>query len=108
MLSPSVGWLVCHTFGFPFCQRLWALTKRWDDIVVADIEVDMVADMAVDMVAELDVDMVADMEVDMVADMEVNMVSDKFFQAEPFVSPNFFKPNLIPACVSSKICEFIE
>ena len=27
-----------------------------DDIVVADIEVDMVADMAVDMVAELDVD----------------------------------------------------
>ena len=92
--------------------------------MVADIEVDMVADMAVDMVAELDVDMVADMEVDMVADMEVNMVSDmvadmeeatitmlfetKFFQAEPFVSPNFFKPNLIPACVSSKICEFIE
>ena len=76
--------------------------------MVADIEVDMVADMAVDMVAELDVDMVADMEVDMVADMEVNMVSDKFFQAEPFVSPNFFKTNLIPACVSSKICEFIE
>ena len=70
----------------------------------------MVADIEVDMVAELDVDMVADMEVDMVADMEVNMVSDmvadmeeatitmlfepKFFQAEPFVSPNFFKPNL--------------
>ena len=31
-----------HTFGFPFCQRLWVLSKRRDDIVVAD----MVADMA--------------------------------------------------------------
>ena len=34
-----------HTFGFPFCQRLWDLTKRQDDIVVADTELDMVADI---------------------------------------------------------------
>ena len=27
----------CHIFGFPFCQRLWALTKHRDDIVVADM-----------------------------------------------------------------------
>ena len=41
-----VGMLVGHTFGFPFCQPLCALTKRRDDIVsnmVADIEVDNVA-----------------------------------------------------------------
>ena len=26
---------------------------------------------------------------------------------EAFVSPNFFKPNLTPTCMSSKLCEFI-
>ena len=35
-------------FGFLFCQRLWTLTKRWDDILVADIVADMVADMEVE------------------------------------------------------------
>ena len=45
-----------HFFGFPFCQSLWALTKRQDDIVMAD----MVADMEVDMVADMEVDKVAD------------------------------------------------
>ena len=49
-----------NTFGFPFCQRLWALTKRRDDIVVADMDVDMVAYMELDMVADMEVDMVAD------------------------------------------------
>ena len=47
--------LVGHTFGFPFCQPLWALTKCRDDIVVADtvaiMESNMVADMEVDIVA---------------------------------------------------------
>ena len=47
--------LVGHTFGFPFCQPLWALTKCRDDIVVADtvaiMESNMVADMEVDNVA---------------------------------------------------------
>ena len=43
--------LVGHTFGFPFCQPLWALTKRRDDIVVAIMESNMVADMEVDNVA---------------------------------------------------------
>ena len=33
----SVSKFVSHTFGFPLCQRLWALTKRRDDIVVADM-----------------------------------------------------------------------
>ena len=42
--APTPG----DTYGFPFCQRLWALTKRRDDIVVAD----MVADMEVDKVAD--------------------------------------------------------
>ena len=34
-----------HTFGFPLCQRLWALIKRRHDIMLADMEVHMVADM---------------------------------------------------------------
>ena len=41
------------TFGFPFCLRLWDLTKRRDDIVVADMVVDMAADMEVHMVADM-------------------------------------------------------
>ena len=52
----SVGKSVRHAFVFPFCQRLWVLTKHRDDMV-ADMEVDkvayMVADMEVDMVADL-------------------------------------------------------
>ena len=55
----------------------------------------MVADMEEIMVANMEVDMVAEMDVDMVANMEV-----EFFQDEAFASPNFFKPNLIPACAS--------
>ena len=47
-VRPSVG----HNFKFPFCQRLWALTKRRDDIEVADMEVDKVADMMADMAAD--------------------------------------------------------
>ena len=43
----------------PFCQHLWALTKRRDDIVVADMVPDMVADMELDMVADIEVDKVA-------------------------------------------------
>ena len=43
---------VRNNFGFPFCQSLWDLTKRRDDIAVADmaadIEMHMVADMEVD------------------------------------------------------------
>ena len=65
-VRPSV---VRHTFGIPFCQRLWGLTKRQEDIALAD----MVADMEVDMVAEMEGDMVAEMKVDKVADM----VADK-------------------------------
>ena len=58
-----------NTFVFPFCQGLWDPTKRWDDILVANIVADMVAHM--------EVDMVACMEVDKVADMVTNMVADK-------------------------------
>ena len=39
---------VHNSFGFPFRQRLWDLTKRWEDFA-ADMEVHMVADMEVDM-----------------------------------------------------------
>ena len=57
--------VVHNSFGFSFCQRLCDLTKRQDDIAVAD----MVADKAADM----EVHMVADMKVDKVADMVTNM-----------------------------------
>ena len=81
---PSVRPSARQNFGFPFCQRFWALTKRRDDIVVAigvgilavEIKMDMVADMEVEMVADMDVDMVDDMMVDMVADMEIDKMAD--------------------------------
>ena len=70
-LAPThVSW-VGHTFLFPFCQRPWALTKRWDDIEVTDMVIDMVADTVADMVAYMGVDKVTDMKVDKVADMRV-------------------------------------
>ena len=48
LVSPSsVGCRpsVHKSFGFPFCQRLWALTKRRDDIAVSDMVADTAADM---------------------------------------------------------------
>ena len=48
---------VRHSFGFPF----WHLTKRRDDIAVADMVVDMVAEMEMDMVADMEVDKLVDM-----------------------------------------------
>ena len=56
---------VRNTFGFPFWRRLWNLTKRQDDIAVADVVADMLADMEVEMVAN----MVADKVAHIVADM---------------------------------------
>ena len=55
------------------------LTKRWDDIVVADMVADMVADTEVDMVADMEVDKVDDKATNIVADMvaEPDMVADK-------------------------------
>ena len=38
---------------FPFCQRLWDLTKHWDEIAVADMVAVMVANMDVDRVADM-------------------------------------------------------
>ena len=77
------GKSVDDSFGFPFCQRLWDLTKRRDDIAVADMVADISADMEVHMVADMGVDkvadMVADMEVDKVADKVVDMVADMVF-----------------------------
>ena len=56
-LAPTpVSKFVRHTFGFIFCQGLWDLTKRRDNIVVAN----MVACMEVDKVADKVADMVAD------------------------------------------------
>ena len=60
--------VVHNSFWFPFCQRLWDLTKRRDDIAVTDMEVDMVVDMEVNMVADMAVDKVANKVTDMVAD----------------------------------------
>ena len=71
-MHPSV---VRHTFGFPLCQRLWDLTNRRDDIVVANMVADMVANMEVDKMA----DIVADMGVDkMVATWWFLFLSDFF------------------------------
>ena len=60
--------VVHNSFWFPFCQRLWDLTKRRDDIAVTDTEVDMVVDMEVNMVPDMAVDKVANKVTDMVAD----------------------------------------
>ena len=60
--------VVHNSFWFPFCQRLWDLTKRRDDIAVTDMEVDMVVDMEVNMVPDMAVDKVANKVTDMVAD----------------------------------------
>ena len=55
--STNPGTSVRHTFRFPFCQRL---TKRRDNIVVAEMVADMVTDMEVDKVADMMADMAAD------------------------------------------------
>ena len=60
-LGQSGRKLVGHAFGFPFCQRLLDLTKRRDDIAVADMVADTAANMVVHMVADTEVDKVADM-----------------------------------------------
>ena len=57
-ISPSVR------FGLTFCQRLWDLSKRQDDIAKAALVADMAADMEVHMVADMEVDKVADMAAD--------------------------------------------
>ena len=75
-LAPTpVSSYVCRLVILSDFQRLWALTKRRDDIVVADMEVDMGADMGVNMVAYMMVDMLANMKVDMMA----NMLATKVF-----------------------------
>ena len=75
-LAPTSPLSVSHTFGFSFCQRPWDLTKRWDDIAVADMVADMATDMEVHMVAEKVANMVANMEMDMVANIVADMVAD--------------------------------
>ena len=57
----------------PTPVSLWALTKRRDNIVLADMVADMVADIEEDKVADIKVDMVADMEVDTVADINIDI-----------------------------------
>ena len=76
-----------YSFGFPFSQRPWDLTKRWEDMVVAD----MVADKKREK---------ADMELDMVADMVAGYGCW-------LIGPKLFRPEAYPTCVSSKLWEFI-
>ena len=64
LLSTPVIPSFCHIFGFPFCQRLWALTKHRDDSMVGDMVDDMVGDKEVHMVADMEVDKVDHMEAD--------------------------------------------
>ena len=91
----TVRWLVrlsvSHTFRFRFCQCLWGLTKRRDNIVVDNMEVDMVADMEVDKVADMEVDMVANMEVTITK--EVTTITKKvgtITKKVATISKNFF------------------
>ena len=89
-VSPSIRPSVSDTFLFPFCQRLWALAKRRDDIVVVGMDVDKVVNMAADKkekkksgrqtkkqkkLADMELFMVGDMEVVMVADMVRELVT---------------------------------
>ena len=62
-------------FRISILSASWALTKRRDDIVVAD----MVANIVADMVADNDVDMVANMEVDVIADMMATIFLAELF-----------------------------
>ena len=69
-----------------FCQPLWALTKRRDDIVVADT------------VAIMESNMVADMEVDIVATVNKEVHHHKFaladYTAMSFIFVNIFMINI--------------
>ena len=51
-LAPSPVSLSVGPFGFPFCQHLWDLTKRRDDIAVANMAADMQMHMVADMAAD--------------------------------------------------------
>ena len=55
--------MVGNTFEY-FLSASLSLTKRRDDIVVADMVADMAADMKVHMVADMEVDKVADVVAD--------------------------------------------
>ena len=55
----------------PTPVSLWALTKRRDNIVLADMVADMVADIEEDKVADMEVNMVADINIDI--DMEIQI-----------------------------------
>ena len=49
LVRPSVHLWEGNSFGFPF----WDLTNRWDEIAVANMEVDMVAEKVTNMVADM-------------------------------------------------------
>ena len=78
-----------HVFGFSSGQRLWALTKRRDDIVVADIEVDMVADMEVDKVVDIEVDIVTDINIDINTEIQFG---ERVGHGGWLIVPKFFQP----------------
>ena len=73
--SPSVS----DTFGVPFCQRLWDLTKRRDNIAMAAMVAEMAADMEVHKVA----DKVADKVAGMVAGHGCWLIGLKLFRPKP-------------------------
>ena len=101
--------------------------------IVADIEVDMVpawrwtrwptwwpkkkkekrrkvVDMELDMVADIKVDKVADMEVDIDINININKkirFGERVGHEGWLIESKLFRPEAYPACISSKLCEFI-
>ena len=98
-------------------------------LFVADMEVDMVADMMVDIVTNMELDMVSNMEVAKVADMEdegghnfiimtrfhnsyqisqIGQFGTRIGRGGWLIGPKLFRPEVYPACASSKLSEFIN
>ena len=95
-------------FELSFCQRFWDLTKRRDDIVVADMEVDKVADKVADIVAEMFADIVAKKGTQFGKKKKKGYPIWWESWSRGLVNwPKLFQPEAYPPCVSSKLCEFI-
>ena len=71
--TPLLDAQLTNTFEFPFCQRLWALTKHQDNILVANMEVDIVAEMEVDMVADINIIINININIDINIDINTNI-----------------------------------
>ena len=75
----------------------------------ADMDVHLVTGIVADKVADKQKNILADMELDMVADKEVDKVTDMVAGHGCWlIGPKLFRPEVYPACASSKLSEFIN